>query len=106
MGVGTVGGAATFSHECRKECGKQPVCREEETRNRQEAGGGGGCVGQVGATKRPCCPSETQLCLLQLDSGVPGGPHNKFMLICPNVVRFLVFAINLIAKYDSAREAT
>lgn len=63
-------------------------------------------MGQVGATKRPCCPSETQLCLLQLDSGVPGGPHNKFMLICPNVVRFLVFAINLIAKYDSAREAT
>lgn len=72
----------------------------------KKLGGGGGCVGQVGATKRPCCPSETQLCLLQLDSGVPGGPHNKFMLICPNVVRFLVFAINLIAKYDSAREAT
>lgn len=25
----------------------------------------------------------------------PGSPHNKLIFICPNMVRFLVFAINL-----------
>lgn len=50
------------------------------------------------------CNQETLLTFrdplhfLQQDSGGFWGPHNQLLLICPNLVRFLVFTIDIIPK--------